>query len=379
MFCVAHLLAVPAQALRLITNVALDGAAGVTIEPGDSFMITAQVDVADGGLNSNNDWQSTGWRIANTPPGTLTCDNMVNVSHTGLGPFTDTTSFMVTAPMTPGIYDAYFVAYEDNSCAGTGLMASNVYRAGPVIVAGCGNGLIEEGEQCDDGAANGNGTSCCTSICALVPDCPFACRTKLEASLTRTGAGANESPPDTFVVTNNSAPGITIDKVVILLPANTSFDTAGIIPTTFFPFTQGAGAAATGIISPANGGVADGASSLTLTFGDFNANESFTFQIDTDFDAPVTGISIPSGAQLAGAIVMVTFRKGTATITGVGTLNDAGGLDNLAIVTSAAQFLCSAPAMSFPGLVIAGLLLAGFGYRSLRPRSPIRDSDSRAV
>src|SRR5262249_29637012 len=34
----------------------------------------------------------------------------------------------------------------------------------------CGNSIVEPGEQCDDGAANGTPTSCCTSSCATEPD-----------------------------------------------------------------------------------------------------------------------------------------------------------------------------------------------------------------
>src|SRR5207244_2308706 len=36
--------------------------------------------------------------------------------------------------------------------------------AGPVA---CGDGVVEAGEQCDDGAANGTIASCCTATCQL--------------------------------------------------------------------------------------------------------------------------------------------------------------------------------------------------------------------
>src|SRR5262249_42589770 len=31
----------------------------------------------------------------------------------------------------------------------------------------CGNGFLDPGEQCDDGAANGTATSCCTATCTF--------------------------------------------------------------------------------------------------------------------------------------------------------------------------------------------------------------------
>src|SRR5262249_16707041 len=38
-------------------------------------------------------------------------------------------------------------------------------RIGDITV--CGNGTLESGEQCDQGAANGTSSSCCTSSCTL--------------------------------------------------------------------------------------------------------------------------------------------------------------------------------------------------------------------
>jgi hypothetical protein len=36
------------------------------------------------------------------------------------------------------------------------------------VSAGCGNGLVENGEECDDGAGNGRPGACCSASCALV-------------------------------------------------------------------------------------------------------------------------------------------------------------------------------------------------------------------
>ena len=39
-----------------------------------------------------------------------------------------------------------------------------------MLHAACGNGVIESGEQCDDGAANGTLASCCSTDCQRTPD-----------------------------------------------------------------------------------------------------------------------------------------------------------------------------------------------------------------
>lgn len=39
----------------------------------------------------------------------------------------------------------------------------------------CGNGTIESGEQCDDGAANGDGATCCDTDCSYKADGPASC------------------------------------------------------------------------------------------------------------------------------------------------------------------------------------------------------------
>jgi cysteine-rich repeat protein len=38
-----------------------------------------------------------------------------------------------------------------------------------IVDSTCGNGVVESGEQCDDGAANGTSSSCCAANCTLQP------------------------------------------------------------------------------------------------------------------------------------------------------------------------------------------------------------------
>jgi len=53
------------------------------------------------------------------------------------------------------------------SCGG-GTCGFALLRFVPGAGATCGNGTIDPGEQCDDGAANGTAASCCTTSCTLV-------------------------------------------------------------------------------------------------------------------------------------------------------------------------------------------------------------------
>lgn len=53
-------------------------------------------------------------------------------------------------------------------------IASSVEN-GSVTVLLCGNNLIDQGEECDDGNDNGTSSSCCTATCQFVPDGPASC------------------------------------------------------------------------------------------------------------------------------------------------------------------------------------------------------------
>src|SRR5262249_6743619 len=59
-----------------------------------------------------NNWRATGWSISTTAPGTVTCVDHTN--HDAAGTFSET--FSITAPTTPGTYNAYFIAYQNDIC-----------------------------------------------------------------------------------------------------------------------------------------------------------------------------------------------------------------------------------------------------------------------
>jgi hypothetical protein len=53
-------------------------------------------------------------------------------------------------------------------------VAAPFSRSG-VAVASCGNGIVEAGENCDDGADNGSASSCCDASCHFKPDGNASC------------------------------------------------------------------------------------------------------------------------------------------------------------------------------------------------------------
>ncbi len=101
----------PIAALATITptSATVNGSSSVTVAPGATISATFNVTVSSG----MGHWHSSGWRISTTPPGSTTCVNHGN--HNTNGSYSET--FNVTAPATPGTYNAYFVAYHDNGCS----------------------------------------------------------------------------------------------------------------------------------------------------------------------------------------------------------------------------------------------------------------------
>lgn len=106
------LFASAANAFIVINSVLLNNSTAVTAAPGE--VITARVNVSTSGSNTADDWQSTGWRIATTPPGALSCDTAPNYNSDRNNQNYDT---FVTAPVAEGTYNAYFYAYNSNDCS----------------------------------------------------------------------------------------------------------------------------------------------------------------------------------------------------------------------------------------------------------------------
>lgn len=105
------LLPLEAHAARTVTSATLNGTTSVTVAPGAA--ITTVVDVTTDGSGLASRWYSTGWSISTTAPGAVTCVDHAN--HSGAGGYSET--FSISAPATPGTYNAYFIAYSDDACS----------------------------------------------------------------------------------------------------------------------------------------------------------------------------------------------------------------------------------------------------------------------
>ncbi|WP_165840062.1 LamG domain-containing protein [Motiliproteus coralliicola] len=123
------LLAASAQAGRTINSATVNGGSSATVAPGASITVT--LNVTTDGNGSNNDWESTDWLIGTSSSGSYTCNNHADNTFTG----THTESFTITAPSTPGTYNAYFWASHNDSCGGSG---SNLFTLTNAITVSTG-------------------------------------------------------------------------------------------------------------------------------------------------------------------------------------------------------------------------------------------------
>lgn len=114
---------------RTINSVTLNGGSSVSVSPGAS--ITAVVNVSTS-VSGGTNWRSTSWRIATTPPGTTTCVDHPN--HDAVGVFGEVIS--ITAPTSPGVYNAYFIAFQENDCT-TAPSATFVLTNAVTVVLAC--------------------------------------------------------------------------------------------------------------------------------------------------------------------------------------------------------------------------------------------------
>jgi hypothetical protein len=144
-------------------------------------------------------------------------------------------------------------------------------------------------------------TGCCF---ALALACLFA--QPASAATIHSGSFSEDGPPDnqgdTFTLTNDAGSEDITTVVIELSTAATStlvFDIAGGGSSPFTVVSELP--TPVGFAAPAI--VVDGGSTLTLTFNDFNAGETFTFTIDVDDSA---GGATVTGAMIAGAQITAT-------------------------------------------------------------------------
>jgi cysteine-rich repeat protein len=114
------------------------------------------------------DYPNNGFLLDNTPftwgpqvsTGSNTYTQSGTAAYTGYGAgvvVTVNTNVVITYQQYCGRTGCHLFPV-DTLTGGTGVVTFN-----PI----CGNGIVESGEQCDDGAANGTASSCCTATCTF--------------------------------------------------------------------------------------------------------------------------------------------------------------------------------------------------------------------
>jgi hypothetical protein len=101
-----------ASASATITSVTLNGASSVSVDPGDTIVVSVTATLTD-----STKWKGTGWGItsnATTPGCTNTKNAKEGTRNNQTGVFTET--FSIKAPANPGLYNANFWADEANKC-----------------------------------------------------------------------------------------------------------------------------------------------------------------------------------------------------------------------------------------------------------------------
>jgi MSHA biogenesis protein MshQ len=113
-----------AHAALAINSVTVDGAATTNVAPGAT--ITVVVD--NSGTTS---WGSTGWYIGTAAPGTWNCNAGPSPSVSGNN---NIYTFTITAPTTPGTYNAYFRTSSNSSNCGSTTSSTYILTGGVIVV-----------------------------------------------------------------------------------------------------------------------------------------------------------------------------------------------------------------------------------------------------
>ncbi len=116
---------IPTGGVVLSVSGSVNGVTQVTVEP--SGVIKADITVQRSGSGSENDWESTSWRINE---GSWNCADTTN--HT-IGSGTNTESFDITAPSTVGTYSISFRAHRNGSCGDTGVSNTFTLTNGIIV------------------------------------------------------------------------------------------------------------------------------------------------------------------------------------------------------------------------------------------------------
>ncbi len=315
---------------RTVTAVTLNGSSSVTVAPGATISASVTVNLSTG--FGTDTWQSTGWRISTTAPGTVTCVDTPDHSVGLFGNQNFTETFNITAPSTPGTYNAYFIAYTNDTCSsgasGTFTMTSAVTVAQPpTITKAFAPTTIAVGGTSTLTLTITNPFSTFTQTGVAVSDTfPAGVQVAATPNLTNTCSGGT--------VTGATSGSGTISLSGASIPASSSCAVSVSVTGT----TGGAKANTTGNVSSTNGGTG-GTASATLTvvapptitkaFGSsatgipVNGTSTMTITITNPAANTVaeSGVAVsdtfPAGMTISTALT-TTCSGGTLTGNGVG-------------------------------------------------------------
>jgi MSHA biogenesis protein MshQ len=133
LFFITLLFSELAFAGRTINSATVDGASNTSVAA--SATISLELEVTTDGNGGNNDWKSTGWRIA-TASGGFTCEDHADVTSSS----TTSQTFNITAPNSDDTYNLYLKAYKNDSCTGS---ASTEFELTNAVIVGGGGGASE--------------------------------------------------------------------------------------------------------------------------------------------------------------------------------------------------------------------------------------------